>query len=69
MHDYEKDMQLEAIKEPTFFINQFKDKAEFREWLMEGSRKDLECTLKAFENAELYEYCAMIKEMLTNKTL
>ena len=67
--NHENDMQLEAIKEPAFFINQFKDKAEFREWLIEGSIEDLECTLKAFEKAELYEYCAMIKEMITNKTL
>jgi hypothetical protein len=50
-------------KHPKTFITTFKSKAEFRQWCEEGSKEDLKCTLKAFEEAELYEYCAIINEV------
>jgi hypothetical protein len=51
-------------KRPESFVTTFKDNAEFRQWCEEGSKEDLRCTLKAFEDAELYEYCVIINEVL-----
>ena len=43
---------------------------DFNEWLeidIEGSLyKDLQCALKAFERAEMYEDCIIIKEKINN---
>jgi len=48
---------------PKSFVLTFIDMSEFRQWCEQGSKEDLKCTLKAFEEAELYEYCAIINEV------
>jgi len=57
---------IELIK-PNLFVSQFKDKAEFCKWCEEGTKEDLQCTLKAFEDAEAYEWCSIINEVLKGK--
>lgn len=55
------------ITEPSNFIKLFKSEDEFSEWLDMGSVRDLECTLKEFEDSELYEYCSIIHNILVHK--
>ena len=55
------------ITEPTNFIKLFKTEDEFCEWLDMGSVRDLECTLREFEDSELYEYCSIIHKILVHK--
>lgn len=49
------------IIEPKSFIQNFKTKEEFLDWLAIGTYQDLLATLEAFEDAELYEYCDLIQ--------
>ena len=56
---------LEII-DPTEFIKNF-TQVEFKEWLKQGTKEDLECTLKQFEDAELYEICILIKNEINEK--
>jgi hypothetical protein len=53
-----------GMVKPAVFIAQFTDMQDFTEWVKLGSKRDLECTLKAFEGAELYEYCQIINTHL-----
>lgn len=55
-----------SIIEPKEFIKNF-TKEEFKEWLKQGTKQDLECTLKQFEDAELYEICILIKNEINEK--
>ena len=57
------DLYLEII-EPSTFITNFENENDFKEWLELGTIQDLKCTLKAFEVAELYELCIIIKKSL-----
>lgn len=52
---------------PNLFVKYFKSKQEFRQWCEEGTKEDLQCTLKAFEDAEEYEHCKIINEVLKGK--
>lgn len=47
----------EEIIHPKFLIKKIPD---FEEWLKLGTKRDLECTLEAFEKQEMYEECAII---------
>lgn len=49
---------------PAVFAQQFATIDDFTEWVRLGSKADLECTLKAFEGAELYAYCTIINMQL-----
>lgn len=42
----------------------FKSKAEFIEWCKDGTKEDLQAALKEFEKDELYEYCAIMQDIL-----
>ena len=55
-----------SIIEPKEFIKNF-TKDEFIEWLKQGTKQDLKCTLKQFEDAELYEICILIKKEINEK--
>ena len=57
----------EDFVEPNKIINHFKTDEEFLRWCDLGTIEDLRCTLKAFEDAELYEYCRIIFEVLKIK--
>lgn len=49
---------------PTNFIQTFSTEREFIDWLLLGSREDIECCLQAFEEAEEYEWCVVIQRVL-----
>ena len=52
--------------EPKNIRSHFKSIEEFESWLETGTIEDLKCTLKAFEDSELYEDCLIIKNTLVN---
>lgn len=54
------------IVNPINLVSHFKTQKEFENWLDIGTKKDLECALKAFEKEELYEYCEIIKNKIIN---
>ena len=37
---------------------------EFREWALDGTIKDLECTRIELEKEEMFEHCIIINELL-----
>ena len=49
---------------PTNFIKTFNTEREFIDWLLLGSREDIESCLQAFEEAEEYRWCAVIQRVL-----
>jgi len=57
------DLYLELIN-PNNIITHFKSDLEFKSWCECGDIEALECTLKAFEQEELYEHCAIIFKVL-----
>ena len=57
----------QEIIDPQNFIKNFNSKAEFENWLWLGSTKDLEGTLSAFEQSEMYEICEIIKGVISKK--
>ena len=50
--------------EPENIRSHFKTNDEFISWLETGTIEDLKCTLKAFENAEMYEDCVIINNLV-----
>lgn len=52
---------------PQNFRSNFNTKKDFIEWLRYGSVEDLQCTLKKFVQAEMYEDCALIRDMIKRK--
>lgn len=55
------------ITDPKNWVKMFPTIESFKKWVMIGTLKDIECTLKEFEKAELYEYCAVILEVINDK--
>lgn len=60
-------IQYEDFIDPQNLIKHFSDENEFREWCKKGTIQDLKCTLEAFEKAELYEICLIIKDEINKK--
>ena len=54
----------QIIINPINIRHYLKSDEEFVSWLEIGNEEDLECTLKVFEEAELYEDCVIIKNTL-----
>ena len=54
----------ENIIDPKNIRYQFKSEQEFISWLEIGTIEDLKCTLKAFENTEMYEDCLIINNLV-----
>ena len=54
----------EKLIEPKNIRSQFKSVEEFESWLEMGTIEDLKCTLKAFEDAEMYEDCIIINNLV-----
>ena len=59
----------EYIKEPIHIVQVLNTDDKFIEWLEGGEIPDLEATLKAFEDEELYTHCSMIKDVLDQKKI
>ena len=54
----------EQLIEPSNFKTLFKSRIEFESWLDLGTKTELQDTLKAFEEAEEYEICILIKNKI-----
>ena len=54
----------EKLIEPKNIRSHFKSIEEFESWLEIGTIDDLKCTLNAFEDAEMYEDCAIINNLV-----
>lgn len=52
------------IISPEKIRSHFKSNLEFESWLQTGSKQDLICTLKVFQDAEMYEDCVIIKNKI-----
>jgi hypothetical protein len=59
-------MYSEMIK-PENLITYFETDQEFKEWAELGSSQDLRAALIAFENAELFDQCTVLKQILLEK--
>ena len=55
------------ITDPKNWVKMFPTKDSFKKWVMIGTFADIQSTLKEFENAELYEYCSIILEVINDK--
>lgn len=58
----------EELINPIYIRSLIKTEERFYEWCEMGTIEDLKNTLKVFEEAEMYEDCAIIKKALDNKT-
>lgn len=54
---------------PQVFRKNFKTKQAFKEWLEFGTIIDLQCTLEKFIEAEMYEDCSSIRDVINKKKL
>lgn len=59
--------KYEDITNPKNWVKMFPTMDSFKKWVMIGTLDDIECTLKEFEEAELYEYCAIILEVINTR--
>ena len=59
-------MYLDLIQ-PNKLIQHFPTDMEFVEWLNLGTTDELQWCLKAFEKAELFSHCTLIKQQLDNR--
>lgn len=56
-------MYLDLIQ-PNKLIQHFPTDMEFVEWLNLGTLNELQWCLKAFEEAELFNHCILIKQQI-----
>ena len=56
-------MYLDLIQ-PNKLIQHFPTDMEFVEWLNLGTADELQWCLKAFEQAELFSHCQLIKQQI-----
>jgi len=57
----------EDLIKPENMIKHFKTDKEFKDWAREGTIKDIEYTIAKFEEAELYEHCKLLLEVIKEK--
>ena len=58
---------FELIKAPINIRRVMPEDKDFIEWLNTGSIDDLNATLKAFEEVQMYEDCSIISKVLNEK--
>ena len=56
----------EELCDPKY-IRSIQTESQFIQWCNIGTIQDLECTLKVFEDSEMYEDCILIKQVLKEK--
>lgn len=61
------DEQYEQILFPIEFVKNFNNINDFKNWCSQGSKLDLQEAIKVFEAYEMYEYCAIMQDILKNK--
>lgn len=52
---------------PEYIRNQFKDKEGFAIWCYNNTIEDLNCILRIFLDQEMYEDCAIIRDVMNYK--
>ena len=57
----------EELAKPENWVKLFPDMTSFKKWIKMGSMSEIQTTLKNFEEAELYEHCAVILEVLNER--
>jgi very-short-patch-repair endonuclease len=57
----------EDLINPENIIKHFKTDKEFKDWARDGTIRDIEYTLIRFEEAELYEHCKLLLEVIKEK--
>ena len=60
------DAYIELIQ-PENLNSYYKRDEDFFQWCMLGTIEDLKCALLAFETAELYERCCIIRDVIKIK--
>lgn len=58
-----EELYLDLIQ-PEKLIQHFPTDMEFVEWLTLGTADELQWCLKAFEEAELFSHCTLIKQQI-----
>lgn len=61
------DEYYEQIIDPVNFIKNFPDAQGFRMWAENGGILDLHAAIDAFLDAELYEYCAIMQDVIDKR--
>ena len=59
--------QYNDITDPKNWVKMFPTMESFKKWVMLGTLDDIEATLIEFEEAELYEHCAVILEVFKER--
>ena len=57
----------EELAKPENWVKLFPDMTSFKKWIKLGSMSEIQTTLKSFEEAELYEHCAIILEVINER--
>lgn len=42
------------------------NESDFKEWLLDGTLKDLKCTLEVLEDAEMFEHAIIVRDMINH---
>jgi hypothetical protein len=59
--------KYEDITDPKNWVKMFPSMESFKKWVMLGTLDDIKDTLMEFEDAELYEHCAVILEVIKDR--
>lgn len=60
----ELEKEYKELIYPPNFVQLFKDMNEFKQWARLGSGEDLEACITEFKKYELYEWCAIMQQIL-----
>lgn len=60
-------MNVQAIEEPAKFMEGFKEKDAYRVWCHSQFTPELEKHLKALESVEIYDACAVVRDVIKCK--
>lgn len=63
----EVELAHSQLIQPQKLVDYFTTNEEFIKWAEGGTPSDLRACLMAFERAELFDHCKMIKEVLNQK--
>lgn len=61
-----EELYMDLIQ-PQKIIQHFPTDMEFVEWLALGTTNELQWCLKAFEKAQLFNHCTLIKQQIDNR--
>ena len=56
-----------ALINPHTLVQTFDSMQEFEDWANIGTKEDVQCALDKFEEQELFEHCAVLKQVIDRK--